>query len=126
MNIVDSCGWLEYIANGPNADFFQNALGDEGHLLLPPLVVFEVIRRLRALKMDHAIEPTVAVMSRLRCADLNVTQMAQAATAAQSHKLAMADAIIWQTAQVHQATLYTQDSDLQGLPGVAYQPRPLR
>lgn len=124
MNIVDSCGWLEYIANGQNADFFQGALTDEAQLLLPPLVVFEVIRRLRALKMDHAVEPTVSVMSRLQRADLDVAQLAQATHAAHSYGLAMADAIIWQTAQTHQATLYTQDADLQGLPGVAYQSKP--
>lgn len=126
MNIVDSCGWLEYIANGSNAAFFQDALADEAHLLLPPLVVFEVIRRLRVQKQDFAIGPTMTVMRRLQRADLSTDQLADAARAADSYKLALADAIIWQTAQSHGATLYTQDADLQGLPGVAYQAKPAR
>lgn len=25
-NLVDSCGWLEYFANGANADFFAPAI----------------------------------------------------------------------------------------------------
>jgi hypothetical protein len=25
VNLVDSCGWLEYFAAGPNADFFAPA-----------------------------------------------------------------------------------------------------
>jgi predicted nucleic acid-binding protein len=125
MNIVDSCGWLEFIANGQNADFFQPVLEDEEQLLLPGLVAFEVIRRLMALKQDVAIGPTLAVMGRLKRVDLTVAQLAQAAVAARTHKLAMADAIIWQTAQVSQARLYTQDIDLQGLPGVVYQARRL-
>ncbi|MBV5299439.1 MAG: type II toxin-antitoxin system VapC family toxin [Rhodoferax sp.] len=125
MNIVDSCGWLEFIANGQNADFFQPVLEDEEQLLLPGLVAFEVIRRLMALKQDVAIGPTLAVMGRLKRVDLTVAQLAQAAFAARTHKLAMADAIIWQTAQVSQARLYTQDIDLQGLPGVVYQARRL-
>jgi len=25
MNLVDSCGWLEYFSAGPNADFFAPA-----------------------------------------------------------------------------------------------------
>ena len=32
MNLVDSCGWLEYFADGPNADFYsgsQAKLGNE-------------------------------------------------------------------------------------------------
>ena len=48
---------------------------------------------------------------------------AASARAAATHKLAMADAIIWQTAQAHGAALYTQDIDLQGLPGVVYRPK---
>jgi len=33
MNLVDSCGWLEYFADGPHADFYsgsQAKLGNEG------------------------------------------------------------------------------------------------
>jgi hypothetical protein len=26
MNVVDSCGWLEYFADGLNADFFAPAI----------------------------------------------------------------------------------------------------
>ena len=29
MNVVDSCGWLEYFANGPNADFFAPVIENE-------------------------------------------------------------------------------------------------
>ena len=28
MNVVDSSGWLEYFANGPNADFFALSIED--------------------------------------------------------------------------------------------------
>ena len=28
MNVVDSCGWLEYLADGPNAGFFAPVLAD--------------------------------------------------------------------------------------------------
>lgn len=124
MNVVDSCGWLEYIADGSQADFFHPVLSDETHLLLPRLVVYEVMRRLVALKQDFAIEPTLKVMSRLRLVDLTISQLAQAARAASTYKLAMADAIIWQSAQAHQARLYTQDLELSGLPGVVYQAKP--
>ena len=29
MNLVDSCGWLEYFADGPKADFYAPALEDQ-------------------------------------------------------------------------------------------------
>ncbi len=126
MNIVDSCGWLEYIANGSNAAFFEKALADEAHLLMPPLVVFEVIRRLKVLGQDFAIDPTITVMRRVQRADLSADQLVEAALATHGHKLALADAIIWQTAQTYHALLYTQDADLQGLPGVVYQAKPAK
>jgi hypothetical protein len=42
MNLVDSCGWLEYFADGPNADFYGAALEDTGSLLLPTICLLEV------------------------------------------------------------------------------------
>jgi hypothetical protein len=35
MNIVDSCGWLEYFADGPNAGFFAPAIENVSELLVP-------------------------------------------------------------------------------------------
>ena len=46
MNVVDSCGWLEYFANGDNAGFFAPALQDEEHLFVPTLCLYEVFKRL--------------------------------------------------------------------------------
>ena len=123
--VVDSCGWLEYIANGSSASFFESALQNEAQLLVPQIVVFEVCKRLLILNQDHAVEPVMQVMERCVVAELNPRQMLLAAQAAQKYKLAMADAIIWQTAQVHQAALYTQDADLKALPGVQYKAKRL-
>ena len=33
MNLVDSCGWLEYFAEGPNADFYAPALARKIHIM---------------------------------------------------------------------------------------------
>ena len=38
MNLVDSCGWLEYFADGPNADFFAPAIENVAELVVPWLV----------------------------------------------------------------------------------------
>jgi predicted nucleic acid-binding protein len=45
MNVVDSSGWLEYFANGPNADFFAPAVEDTGNLIVPSITIFEVFKR---------------------------------------------------------------------------------
>jgi len=46
VNIVDSSGWLEYFANGPNADFFAPAIEAMEDLLVPSLTLFEVFKRI--------------------------------------------------------------------------------
>jgi toxin FitB len=45
MNVVDSSGWLEYFANGPNADFFAPAIEDTEKLIVPSISILEVFKR---------------------------------------------------------------------------------
>ncbi len=45
MNVVDSSGWLEYFADGRNADFFAPAIEDVSQLVVPSICVFEVFKR---------------------------------------------------------------------------------
>lgn len=44
MNIVDSSGWLEYFAYGPNADFFASAIEDTSELVVPSISMYEVFK----------------------------------------------------------------------------------
>jgi toxin FitB len=120
MNVVDSCGWLEYFGNGSNADFFAEAIENTRNLVVPHLVVYEVSKRLRQLHGDEAEDKAMLFLEKGQLFGGDMTLMRQAALASQTYKLAMADAIIWQTAQTHKAMLYTQDIDLEGLPGVVF------
>ena len=124
MNVVDSCGWLEYLADGPNAAFFELALTDEDHLLVPAITLFEVARVLIRQRGPAAAETALGFMSRGRVVDPDLAASLRAAQAAVQHQLAMADALIWQAATDHAAVLWTQDADLAAMPGVRYQRRP--
>ena len=44
----------------------------------------------------------------------------EAATISINHKLAMADSLIYATAQIEGAAIWTQDDDFEGLPSVKY------
>jgi toxin FitB len=46
MNLVDSCGWLEYFADGPNAEFYAPALESQKNLLVPTVCLLEVCKRI--------------------------------------------------------------------------------
>jgi hypothetical protein len=45
MNIVDSSGWLEFFAGGPNADHFSPPLSDASSLIVPSISIYEVFSR---------------------------------------------------------------------------------
>jgi predicted nucleic acid-binding protein len=124
MNVVDSCGWLEFMGEGANAAFFAPPLLKEDELIIPAVVIFEVCKRLNVLDQWAAADAFLSVAGRCRIAHLSPQELSLAAKAGIAHKLALADAIIWQTAQTHQAKLYTQDIDLKGLPGVLFKAKP--
>jgi predicted nucleic acid-binding protein len=120
MNVVDSCGWLEYIADGPNASFFEPALADLPTLVVPSITIYEVCKRILVQRGQTYADRAVAAMGRGRIVHLDAAGLRLAAIASMHYKLAMADAIVWQTAQLHGAKLFTQDAELKDAPGVQY------
>ena len=120
MNVVDSCGWLEYIADGPNASFFESALSDLPNLIVPSITIYEVCKRVLQQSGQIFADRAVKAMSRGQVVHLDADNLRLAAIASVRYKLAMADAIIWQTAQLYKAQLFTQDADLMDVPDVRY------
>ncbi|MGP1717648.1 MAG: type II toxin-antitoxin system VapC family toxin [Methylophilus sp.] len=120
MNLVDSCGWLEYFANGNNADFFAPVLEDTEHLLVPALVVYEVCKRVALQRGEAAASSAADFMSQGMPITFDADTALSAALYAAKHKLALADSLILQTAKEHGALLWTQDVDLKDHDGVKY------
>ncbi|MFL7811855.1 MAG: type II toxin-antitoxin system VapC family toxin [Anaerolineae bacterium] len=120
MNVVDSSGWLEYLGNGPNADFFSTALEDLEQLLVPSLSISEVFKRVLGQRGEGAALQAAAQMMQGRVLDLNSHLALAAAKLSVDSKLPMADSVILATARAHKATLWTQDADFKGLEGVEY------
>jgi predicted nucleic acid-binding protein len=121
VNVVDSCGWLEHLIGGSNAQFFEPILLDQDQLLIPQLVIYEVCRRVLQFGAPGTADKVFRSMSALRVVTLDADGAYMAAQSAIRYKLHMADALIWQTAQAHGAILHTQDAALAHLPDVKYQ-----
>ena len=120
MNVVDSCGWLEYFSDGSNADKFAEPIKEVSTLIVPTLVLYEVFKvALRERGEDDALQ-VVAVMKQGRTVDLNSNLAIQAAKVSFDLKIPMADAIILTTARAYQATVWTQDDHFSGINGVKY------
>lgn len=120
MNLVDSCGWLEYLADGPNADFFAPAIEVVADLLVPTICIQEVLRRTLQQSDELSGRKAVAVMRQGRVVNLDLDTAVLAARLGVEFGLPLADSIILATARAHEATLWTQDVDFKGLEGVKY------
>ena len=120
MNVVDSSGWLEYLADGENAGFFSTALEAQADLVVPSLSIYEVFKRiLQQASEDQALQ-AVAAMQQGLVVDLSASLSLAASKISIDHHLPLADSVILATARAHQATLWTQDADLEGLSDVRY------
>ena len=121
MNLVDSCGWLEYFAGGTNADFFAGALEtEEQNLLVPTLCLYEVYKNVLAqFGREQAVEK-VAAMRQGAIIALDEGLALDAAHLSHELKLSMADSIILATARHYGALLWTQDAHFKGVDGVQY------
>lgn len=123
MNVVDLSGWLEYFADGPNADRFADPLGNVSELLVPSITLYEVFKVVCRQRGEDAALQAVAMMQQGRVIDLSSSIALSAAKLSLDVKIPMADSIILATAQAHDAVLWTQDDDFEGLPGVRYFPK---
>jgi len=120
MNVVDSSGWLEYFADGPNAAVFAKPIEATRSLLVPTLSLFEVFKRVTQQRSEDDALRAIAVMEQGKVVDLDRATALEAARLSMQHGIAMADSVMLATAHRHRATLWTQDSDFDGLQGGRY------
>ena len=117
MILVDSSGWIEYLAARPRAgDFARYIEGDEP-LLCSVIQVYEIYK---VIRRDFSEERAIEAVAALRAATVEGVDESLALEAADlslEHRLAMADAIIFATAARHRAEIVTLDADFEGLPG---------
>ena len=120
MNLVDSCGWLEYFADGPNAGFFGKAIEDVDRLLVPTICLLEVFKRVFQQSGEAAALQAVTNMQEGRVVSMDTATALTAARIGADMMLPLADSVILATARAHDAMVWTQDADFEAVPGVKY------
>jgi predicted nucleic acid-binding protein len=123
MNVVDSSGWLEYLADAPNADFFAPAIQRTRSLLVPSICLLEVFKRVHQQRGEGPALQAVALMEQGRVVDLTAAIALSAAKFGIQYRLPLADSVVFATARHHGAQVWTQDSDFENLPDVRFTPR---
>ena len=120
MNVVDSSAWIEYFTGGPNAKFFEPPILNRAELVVPTMVLLEVYKHIRRYQgRDEALK-AVAGMKQGEIQDLDERLALYAGEIGVEYGLPLADSVILATARLHEATLWTQDSDFEGMDGVRF------
>jgi len=126
MNVVDSSGWLEFFADGPNASFFAAAIQKPAELLVPSVSIYEVFKRILQQKEETDALRAVAAMQQGSVLPLDEGLALSAARLSLDAKLPLADSIMLASARTAGASLWTQDKDFEGMEGVRYFEAPKR
>jgi predicted nucleic acid-binding protein len=120
MNIVDSSGWLEYFADGPNAEFFAPVIEKVNELVVPTITIYEVFKRVLQQRNENQAIRAIALMQQGHIVDLDTEIALNAARISIENQLPMADSIILATSVLFEALLWTQDGDFKNIEGVKY------
>ena len=120
MNIVDSSGWLEYFADGPNASFFAPAIQRPQDLIVPTVSIYEVFKRIVQQKDESDGLRAVAAMHQGSVLPLDEGLALSAARLSLDVKLPMADSIMLATAKATESVFWTQDAHFKDMEGVRY------
>jgi predicted nucleic acid-binding protein len=118
-NVVDSSGWLEYLTGSSRADLFAAAIEDTANLYVPVISIYEVFKKVLRERGENDALQVASVMQAGHVVDLTAALAIEAAR----HPLPLADSIIYATAILRGAMLWTQDEHFQGLPQVQYFPK---
>lgn len=118
--LVDSSGWIEFFTGGPLANRYASYMTPSARLVTPTIVLYEVYKK---IKRERGEETAVLFAGQLTATEvipLTESIALLAADVSLRYSLAMADAIVYATAQDQGADVVTSDADLKDLPGVVF------
>jgi predicted nucleic acid-binding protein len=120
MRVVDSSAWIEWLTRGPAADRLEGEMPARTECIVPTIVQLELAKWLERERDEDAVDSFFAYTATCIIAPLDTTLARQAAEVSARHKLAPADAIIYATAELHDADVLTLDAHFKDLDRVVY------
>ncbi|HKJ76145.1 MAG TPA: type II toxin-antitoxin system VapC family toxin [Gammaproteobacteria bacterium] len=118
--LVDTCGWIEWLTDGPLADRFEPYLKGGDDLLVPTCVQFELYKWVRRERNESLALEAIALTEEATVVPLSTASALLAADLALEHRLSFADALVYATARQQAVALVTSDDHFADLPGVTY------
>ena len=123
LNCIDTSAWIEITHDGPNAAKFSKLLTKSETIITSTISIYEISRYTARVADEEASADFIRFIQQYAIAPVTTEVAELAAALAPKHKLAMADSLIYATALIHKATLWTQDADFEDLPHVKYFPK---
>jgi toxin FitB len=120
LRVVDSAGWIEYFVDGPLAERYASYIEEPEGLVTPSIVVYEVFKKIFRDSGERSAVEAIANMQKTTVVPLSSELAISAAEISISHKLPMADAIVYATAQSVDATVVTSDQHFRDIAGVEF------
>ncbi|TWB61618.1 putative nucleic acid-binding protein [Rhizobium sp. ERR 922] len=120
MRVVDSSAWIEWLTQGPAADRLQGEIPARTECIVPTIVQLELAKWLERERGEDAVDSFFAYTATCIIAPLDTALARLAAEVSAKHKLALADAIIYATAELHDADILTLDAHFKDLDRVVY------
>jgi predicted nucleic acid-binding protein len=115
MNIIDSSLWLEYFSGTLRNNFIVDIIEEAENQYIPSICLYEVYKRMLIDKDENSALSSTLFMQNAAVIGLNPQLAILAAKLGKQHKLPMADSIIYATAVMYGAEIYTQDKHFENL-----------
>jgi len=120
MTVIDTSGWLEYLADGPMAAQYEKYLAKPETIITPSIAISEVYTKVKKAKGAEVAISVVAQIEKTRVIALDEEIALMAGDLALAHSLALPQAIAYATALREEAQLVTADPRLKGLEQVTF------
>ena len=120
MNIVDSSLWIEYFLENDIDQSIIDTINDTVNLCVSVISLYEVYKKFLSIGDSERANIAVDIMQNAAVIGIDPQLAVLAAQLGKQHKLPMADSIIYATAVLCDADLYTQDKHFDNLDRVHY------
>jgi len=123
MRVVDTSAWIEWVIDSPLGAQLGRLFPDRSQCIVPTMVQLELSKWLVRELGEEQADQVIAYTRTCIVVPLDSSIALLAADLHRMYRLASADAIIYATAQRHQAELLTCDAHFEGLPNVLFLPK---
>ena len=118
MVLIDTSAFIEWLMGSATGKKVEAHLPEQSDWLVPTMVQLELAKWLTQEVGEDKADQVIAFTQVCQVVPLDTEIALAAAEVCREHKLSTADAIIFATAQRHEAKLVTCDAHFEGLPGV--------